>query len=100
MQDKIKPCAHCNFVALLRSDGKHPHGGYFIICQKCYASSGRYNTPEEAITGWNQRATDKTIEALVVALKEAKTGISIYYDAHSKLMVDKIEAALASVEGV
>jgi hypothetical protein len=61
MTDKLKRCPVCRGegTTLTKTISEDK---YWISCSLCHASTNCYNTPDEAIAAWNQRAggEDKT----------------------------------------
>lgn len=54
---KLEQCPFCNGKAKVGYEKYwQPRVSRRIICTKCYASSGWYDTEEQAAEAWNKRA--------------------------------------------
>lgn len=72
----LKPCPFCGGEAVLA----HSHSEPFDLaaCLHCHTQGPARPTRAEAITAWNNRASD-TLEADVAALREALEGYARNY---------------------
>ena len=61
MTENLKPCPFCGGEAKSKSSvDVFGHEGFFsVLCRKCYARTGYYETEAEVIEAWNRRANEK-----------------------------------------
>jgi len=53
---KLKPCPFCGSTKIKMINGP---GKYWLVCDKCKASTNMTATEEKAIETWNRRSGDK-----------------------------------------
>ena len=114
MQHKLKPCPFCGGNNLELKENRESGFSMRVRCESCHAFSfdkhatsiytGNYMCPL-ALRAWNTRATDKTIEALVDALKTVKPFFQVpegvkALTSGAQEAAEKIEAALLAAGGV
>lgn len=56
MTEQLKPCPFCGSEAELRfSEGESGKRYYWIPCKKCSCCQTIFDTPQEAVSAWNNR---------------------------------------------
>lgn len=72
MTENLKRCPFCNAEAELHfSEGESGKRYFWVSCKKCSCSQTLFDTPQEAISAWNNRPIEDAQEVEIKRLREA-----------------------------
>ena len=78
MVDTLKNCPLCGSSDISLEELKHKtQSNYYISCDTCWLRTTSSISKEQAVIGWNTRASDTKIESLTAQLEEAKALLRI-----------------------
>lgn len=87
MTENLKSCPFCNAEAELHfSEGESGKRYFWVSCKKCSCSQTLFDTPQEAISAWNNRPIEDEKDKENKRLREA-----LEFYAHGKHLWDADE---------